>query len=70
MIKRKSRRQLPGYVDFVVLEEFIKMFVSQWEAICLESFRAAEKSFDRVLRKLSDQYFGRFESSGLLQDTR
>ena len=61
---------MPGYVDFVVLEEFIQMFVSQWEAICLESFRAAEKSFERVLQKMSDEYFGRFESSGLLRDTR
>jgi hypothetical protein len=65
-ISEMSYRQLYGITPFEVHENFIRSFVFEWEAICMESFVTMEKILRRQIVDICDRHFGRFRSCGLL----
>ena len=70
IVKKMSKRELPGITPFRVHEHFINSFVRKWEHICLDAFYEVEKILKIVVEAMYTKYFGRFQSSGLLYDVR
>jgi len=70
ILNRKAMGYLPGSVPPTVLEHFILLSVSKWQTICLRSFQAAERLLKDHVMELCGEFFGRFESSGLLPELK
>lgn len=68
VIRQKSIRELPGIIPFTVHEHYINMFLSKWKHICLDSFGDIEQALNVLMEGLCEKYFGRFRSSGLLNE--
>ena len=67
IIKRRSRHQLPGFMDTVVVEKFMNPIFYRWNVICILSFNAVQSALKNLMEWLCDEYFSRFKDAGLLQ---
>jgi hypothetical protein len=65
LIDEKSIREMPGNVPFAVDEYLTKLFASQWEDICLNSFESMKNDFMELVSHICKTHFKRFQTSGL-----
>ena len=70
LIEKISVRELPSIVPFAVDEYLIKLWTSQWEKICLSNFEAIKTHLQSLQKELCQQYFERFQISGLFMAAR
>jgi len=65
LIDANAIKTLPTRIPPAADEYLIRLFVSQWEAICLKSFEKVENKLKHRVTELCRLHFGRFRGSKL-----